>query len=63
MKRKRKGNHHFENWDYYAMLELEHLRWRASLSDIKEAYKRSSLRHAARAAVCCGPLLCRRLTV
>ena len=44
MRRKRKNSKH-ENWDYYAMLELQDLRWRATAADIKDAFKRVSLRH------------------
>lgn len=57
MRRKRKGSK-VDNWDYYAMLELEDVRWRASVADIKDAFKRVSLRCArvhARAWGCrCG---------
>ena len=45
MRRKRKHNSKHDNWDYYAMLELQDLRWRATAADIKEAFKRVSLRH------------------
>ena len=44
MRRKRKSSKH-ESWDYYAMLELQDLRWRATAADIKDAFKRVSLRH------------------
>jgi hypothetical protein len=49
MRRKRKGSK-VDNWDYYAMLELQDVRWRASVADLKEAFKRVSLRCAIRRA-------------
>jgi hypothetical protein len=33
-----------DSHDYYAMLDLQELRWKATIPEIKEAYKRTSLR-------------------
>ena len=41
---KRKGHFNRETHDYYAMLDLADMRWRASIQEIKDAYKRVSLR-------------------
>jgi hypothetical protein len=54
MRRKRKGSK-VDNWDYYAMLELQDVRWRASVADLKEAFKRVSLRCAIRRACAEAP--------
>ena len=46
---KRKGVWCRETHDYYAMLDLADRRWRATQQEIKDAYKRVSLRCAHRA--------------
>ena len=46
---KRKGAWCRETHDYYAMLDLADRRWRATQQEIKDAYKRVSLRCAQRA--------------
>ena len=46
---KRKGVWCRETHDYYAMLDLADRRWRATQQEIKDAYKRVSLRCARHA--------------
>ena len=43
-----KGRH--ESYDYYAMLDLQDKRWRATKEEVLDAYKRANLRRASLAS-------------